>query len=357
LACVAGFADKVSLRTFHHVLPEGGRLPWTFTPVRPMATVSSNGVRCLTADKEFLGADVRPDDGPEDALEDEFVYSTDCDDDEWEPPRRDPPRTPPQRAADEERQRRAAEEEAEAAAMESQAPCTRCGRPDHVASVCPEFGRHRGAQNSPLAAQQGVQRDIGDDGTRNGLWSNGAEVVHVSEAPDSFYAAVTLALRAVAPESARAPPVTRRALCGWIRKHGGHQVGGHPLRDWVAFESDKGWEQVSHYADWMARATSWAGPIDCAAFAACRSMSLHVWRRDPSTGGFQQHASFHPAAGPAPRAVNLLHVHGRHYDVLHLNRRRSPIACLRSRTHAPPRYLMHRCIDVSMYRRVDVSMY
>jgi hypothetical protein len=313
-----------------------------------MATVSS-GARCLTADKEFLGADVRPDDGPEDALEAEYEYETDYDDDEWHRPRHDPPRTPPQRAADEERQRRAAEEEAEATAMESLAPCTRCGRPDHIAAACPEFGRHRGAQYSAVAAQQGVQRDIGDDGTRHGLWSNGAEVVQVPEAPGSFYTAVTLALRAVAPEYARAPAVTRSALCCWIRRHGGHQVGGHPLRDWVAFESDKGWEQVSQYATWMAHATSWAGPIDCAAFAACRSMSLHVWRRDPSTGGFQRHASFHPAGGRTPCALNLLHVHGRHYDVLHLTGRRSPIDCLCSRMHAPCRYPICRCIDALMY--------
>ena len=314
LGCAA-FADKVTLRSFHHVLPESTEtLPWQHTPVPPMVTFS-NGIRCVSADKEFLGADVRPDDADDDADDASFQYETDCDDDETLLPARPSAATPPQRAAAAAARRAAEEEEAAEADMALQAPCVRCGAADHVASACLLFARDRGAQHSVLAAQAGVTRDIGDDGTRAGERGARAVVEIVPATPNSLYDALS---------AAHGVAVTRRVLCNWIKRHGSTLVDGHTLRDWVAFEADKGWTQVSHYAEWMSDVTSWAGPIDCAAFAKLRKVSLHVWRRVESSDSYQRHASFHPSAGPTSHAVNLLHSCGRHYDVLRLNRRRSP---------------------------------
>jgi hypothetical protein len=287
--------------------------------VRPMVTFS-NGIRCVSADKEFLGADVRPDDADDDAVDATYAYDTDYDDDESLRPPRPASATPPQRAA---AARRAAAEAEEATEpdMALEAPCVRCGAADHVASACLLFTRDRGAQHSQLAAQAGVYRDIGDDGTRVGARGARAAVEIVPSTPNSFYAALSAAC-------VGDPPVTRSVLCNWISRHGATRVDGHPLRDWVAFEADKGWSQARHYANWMRQETAWAGPIDCAAFAASRNVSLHVWRRVVSTDSYQQHASFHPSEGPTSHAVHLLHSRGRHYDVLRFERRRSPLRAL-----------------------------
>ena len=315
-----GFGDKVALRTFHEVTPDKEILPWRRSLVRPLVT-TVDGVRSVSVDKEWEAADVRPDDGDDgDAA---FQQFSDHDDDEH--PGRPQPFTPPQRAAHE--AHRAAAEVA-SADLALEPPCVRCGAAEHAANACTLFLRDRGAQRSPDAARHGVSRDIGDDGTRAGIWSNAAVVVLVPETPDSLYAALTLAVRGLGANFMRAKAVTRKALGSWIRRHGDTQVAGQMLRDWVAFETDKGWRQVAQYADWMALDTSWAGPIDCAAFAALRGISVHVWRRVPSSGGFQRHASFDPPAGPAAHTVNLLHSRGRHYDVLRIERRRSPVARL-----------------------------
>jgi len=280
-----------------------------------------DGVRIVSVDKAWEAADVRPDDG--DDGDAEFEQFSDIDDDER--PARPQPFTPPQRAAAEARHAAA---EAASADLTLEPPCVRCGAAEHAANACTVFLRDRGAEHSPDAARHGIFRDIGDDGTRAGLRGCAAVVVLVPETPDSLFAALTLAVRGLGANFMRAKAVTRKALGTWIRRHGDTQVNGQLLCDWVAFETDKGWRQAAAYADWMALDTSWAGPIDCAAFAALRGISVHVWRRVPSTEGFKRHASFDPPAGPAAHTVNLLHSRGRHYDVLLIERRRSPFARL-----------------------------
>ncbi len=326
----AGFGNKVSLRTFHEVLPDKTRVPFAHTPVPPLVTFI-HGVRTVAVDKAWLEADVEPDDGAADG--DDFAYSSDYDDDERPPRAFEAMQTPPRRAA---AAQRAAEEEAAAVDMASWPPCTQCGMPLHISGDCHVFGRPRGASHSPEAAALGIHRDIGDDGSRCGVRNADVEVRTVDPSPDSLYEALTLAVRGLGANFLTARPVTRAGLCTWIRRNGDQQVAGQMLRDWVAFETDKGWRQVSSYAEWMEQPDSWAGPIDIAAFAAMRSMRIDVWRSAPATDSFVRHASFYPAAGPSTLYIlNLLHARGRHYDVLRIQSRRSPVARLRLLAPAP----------------------
>ncbi len=173
----AGFGNKVSLRTFHEVLPDKTRVPYSHTPVPPLVTFI-DGVRTVTVDKAWLEADVAPDDGAADG--DDFAYSSDYDDDERPPRAFEAVHTPPQRAA---AARRAAEEEAAAVDMAGWPPCTECGMPLHFSGDCHVFGRRRGAQHSPEAAALGIRRDIGDDGSRRGVRNVDVEVRTVDPSP------------------------------------------------------------------------------------------------------------------------------------------------------------------------------
>ena len=308
----AEFAAMVRLRGFVETTFDGDVVEWPHAPAPPLVS-NVDGQRSVDVDRALIEADVSPvvdDDVPFDDAS--FEQFSDRDDDEARPKRaRESPMTPPERRT---ATAQLAEEAEAASNMGHRAPCVRCGNAAHAASSCRDFNRDRGAQHSSLARQRGVLRDIGDDGSRSGMRS--ADIEEVADTPDVLYAAMNAALRGLGGRFTHAHEITRRQLCSWLKTHGETQVCGVSLNDWVTYECEKGWRRVAAYADWMLQATSYAGPLDCAAFAAVSGVSVHVWQRVPGGECFVRHAAIDPPTGASDDAVHILHAHGRHYDVL-----------------------------------------
>jgi hypothetical protein len=163
--------------------------------------------------------------------------------------------------------------------------------------------------------------DLGHDPHPIGKRAAGVEVVLIAPGPDVLYTALSAALRSLGGGFATAALATRDTLRAWVQQNRRTQMGSRTLEGWIAADSEKQW-RVADYLLWISGLV-WAGPIECAAFAASRGVNVHIWHHAPSGDAFVRHAIFEPPGGTAASTVDLLHTHGRHFDVLKAAGRRS----------------------------------
>jgi hypothetical protein len=288
----------VKLRDFEELTCDGEFVPWTLLPVPPRVRGPGDGrPRRVVVDTQRLGANVRPTmdvaGRPEDA---EYREATSSEDDDA--PRKRARYRPPTSAG------------TAASDPFSLPPCARCGVAEHRASACPDFSRDRGAAGLPGS----TTADLGHDPRPIGMRDAGVEVYSIAAGPDVLYTALSVALRSLGGRFSDAADATRETLATWVSENRRAHVGARTLEGWIAADSDRQW-RVRDYVTWV-RGQVWSGPIECAAFAASHGVNVHIWRRAPSGSSFLRHAVFEPLDGTAECAVNLLHTHGRHFDVL-----------------------------------------
>ena len=287
----------VKLRDFEERTCDGEFVPWTSLPVPPRVHAPAGRLRTVVVDTQRLGADVRPTTDvagrPEDA---EYREATSSEDDDA--PRKRARYRPPTSA------------NTAASDPFCLPPCARCGVAEHGASACPDFSRDRGAAGVPGSSTA----DLGHDPRPIGMRDSGVELLPIAAGPDVLYTALSVALRSLGGRFSDAADATRETLGAWVWQNRHAQCGSRTLEGWIAADSDKQW-CVREYDSWI-RGPVWAGPIECAAFAASHGVNVHIWRRAPGGSSFLRHALFEPPAGTAEFTVSLLHTHGRHFDVL-----------------------------------------
>jgi hypothetical protein len=294
----------VKLRAFEERTADGEYVPWTAVPVPPRVHAPVGRLRTVVVDTRRLGADVRPTTDvavrPEDAEYREPASSEDDD-----APRKRARYRPPTSA--------------DTAATDPFClqPCARCGVAEHRASACPDFSRDRGAAGVPGSSTA----DLGHDPRPIGMRDAGVEVYSIAAGPDVLYTALSVALRSLGGRFSDAAAATRETLATWVSQNRRARVGSRTLEGWIAADSDRQW-RVCDYVAWI-RGQVWAGPIECAAFASSHGVNVHIWRRAPGGCSFVRHALFDPLDGTAECTLNLLHTHGRHFDVLLRAGRRS----------------------------------
>ena len=293
----------VKLRVFEERTVLGDDVPWLTVPVPARLFVHDDGTREAVVDKVALEADVNPvGDGDGRPME-EAAYRPPAPGRHNNKPVKRPKHASGRPALD----------------PFVGAPCVRCGGALHGKADCPLFVRDRGASGALVDehAKPPPPKDLGHDASPVGL--RAPNVLRIEVGPAALYTALTTGLRLLVGRS-YASSVTRAELRNWVRANGLTMVQGHALADWVAWDSDLKWGMAA-YVTWIGSAAVWAGPIECAAFAALRRVSVHVWRRGPTDGAYLRHAVFDPLDGPSTATVNLLHEHGRHFDVLVPRRR------------------------------------
>ena len=293
----------VQLRTFEERTVLGDDVPWLTVPVPARLHIHDDGTREAVVDKDALEADVNPV-GDADGLPlADAAYRPEAPGREGNRPLKRPKlsscRAEPNPFV--------------------RAPCVRCGSALHGKGDCALFGRDRGASGAIADEphKPSPPTDLGHDANPVGL--RAADVLQIEVGPAVLYTALTTALRLLVGRS-YASSVSRAEMRTWVRTNGSTRIAGHAVSDWVAWDSDLKWG-IAEYVTWIGDAAVWAGPIECAAFAASRRVSVHVWRRAPTGDAYLRHAVFDPHDGPSAATVNLLHVHGRHYDVLVPRRR------------------------------------
>jgi hypothetical protein len=294
------------LRDFEERLSDGEYVPWTLVPVPPQVHCPAGSAREVIVDTRRLQADVRPCTDVAGGREDAAYRDSDSALSDGE----DAPR--PKRA----RRPPSPTNTSESDPSQS-APCMRCGVSEHGATECSAFSRERGA----AGATGSSTADLGHDPHPIGKRAAGVEVHRIAAGPDALYTALSDALRSLGGGFANAALATRETLCAWVQQHRRTQFGARTLEGWIAADSEKQW-RVKDYVRWISGPV-WAGPIECAAFAASRGVNVHVWRRAPTGDAFVRHALFEPPGGTAASTVDLLHTHGRHFDVLKATGRRS----------------------------------
>ena len=296
----------VKLRDFEERTSGGEYVPWTLVPVPPQVHCPEGGAREVIVDTRRLQADVRPSTDAAGGREDAAYRDSDSSlSDGEDAPRRKRARRPLRPADTSESN------------LSHSASCTRCGDAEHGASECSAFSRDRGAAGVTGSSTA----DLGHDPHPIGMRAAGAEVLRIAAGPNVLYMALSEALRSLEGCFANAALATREALRAWVQQNRRMQLGSRTLEGWIAADSEKQW-RVADYLRWISGPV-WAGPIECVAFAASRGVNVHIWRQAPSGDAFVRHAVFEPPGCIAAGTVNLLHTHGRHYDVLKLAGRRS----------------------------------
>ena len=309
----AAFPSLVDLRSFVERV-RGVRVPWTGGPVQPHPRrFVVRGVEVACADKAALMADVLPeseDDGLHEGSDPDGEYGYDQSDEDDALRFRRPTAKKGGKGAPE-------------AGAAREPECDRCGRAGHLGKDCPAYPRERGAASCRMKTGAAKRARFRLASAGGGLREDKSRFT-VEPAPSDgscLFHSLTKGLGGLQLAGAGRHSATRADIAEWLLGHGGTEVSGVPLRDWIAWDSNKEWS-VAQYVRLLRGATYWGGELEIVACTIKCDVNVSVWQICEEEPSHYERTAVYARQG-ATATICLHYVGGRHYELLVPQERRT----------------------------------
>jgi hypothetical protein len=301
----AAFPRMVETRRFVERV-QGERVPWTHGPVQPhLRRWAVGGVEVACADKAAMMADILPEseeDGLHEGSEPDGDYGYDSSDED------DPLRY---------RHPTAKGGKGGAEAGGAREPgCNRCGRQGHIGQQCPAYPRERGAAGcrTKAGARKRAQSRLASAGGGLRAPKTSFTVVPTPADGSCLFHSLTQGLEAQQLHGAGRHSASRAEIADWLLAHRGTEVAGVPLRDWIAWDSNKNWT-VPQYAKLLRDTAYWGGELEIVACTLKCDVNVSIWRIcDDEPSNYERTAIYEREGATA--TICLHYVGGRHYELL-----------------------------------------